>query len=134
MKFKNLLIYSIVFALVAVGTSCSKPSEKNIIGKWQLVSFQYHDITNPEWREFVEPNETIIGEFKSDGKVDVYKDGVLDYTTIWSYIDGVIMFDHFNYNMEEYSSKKMVWFDRESNTYNGEESWFEERRVWEKAK
>jgi len=124
----------VAIALAVVGTSCSKPSEKNIVGKWQMVSFQYRDNTNLDWREFVEPNETIIGEFHNDGSVIVYKNGVMDYKTIWSYNDGVVMFDHFDFEMEEFSSKKMSWIIKKSNDVSDESPWFEERRVWEKSK
>ena len=134
MKNKHLLALTLAFAMVLLGTSCSKPSEKNIVGKWQLVSFQYRDNTNTEWREFVEPNETIVGEFHNDGTVTVYKNGAVDYKTIWSYNDGVVMFDHFDYEMEEFSSKKMAWIIKKSNNVSDESPWFEERRVWEKSK
>lgn len=134
MKNKHFFAFAVVIALVLIGASCSKPSENNIVGKWQLVSYQYRDSSNTEWREFVESNETIVGEFHNDGKVIVFKNGKLDYETIWSYNDGVIMFDHFDYNMEEFSSKKMVWVIKKSDNLSDDDPWFEERRIWEKTK
>ncbi|MCR4826274.1 MAG: lipocalin family protein [Bacteroidales bacterium] len=86
MKLKHLLIFAVVFALVALGTSCSKPSEKKIVGKWQLVSEQYRDNEDPEWEfDYPDPDEIYVYEFVKDGTCNLYYNGAQVERTTWIY-------------------------------------------------
>ena len=86
MKFKHLLVFTVVFALVALGTSCSKPTEKKIIGKWQVVSEQERDSYDPEWDiDYSDPDEVYIYEFQSKGVCSLYYNNVLLANRNWSY-------------------------------------------------
>ena len=129
----KLLIFAVVFAVVALGTSCSKPSEKKIIGKWQLVSEQYRDSYDPEWDIDYYNDEVIIAEFKSDGTCNIYEDGELDDVVTWSFdkSNQKIIFYGESFDISFPNSKEMVW-NYKYTWSDGD--WEEEQMNWKKVK
>ena len=133
MKFKHFLVFTVIFALVALGTSCSKPSEKKIIGKWQVVSEQYRDNDYPEWEyDYPDPDEIYVFEFKSQGILDVYYNGILVDTESWAYdkSNEKIIVDGDAFNVVKCTSKEMVWSYKES----WDDEWYEEQINLKKVK
>jgi hypothetical protein len=134
MKSKHFLVFAVVFALVALGTtSCSKPSEKRIIGKWQIISEQHRDSYNPEW-VFDEwgPVNVIVYEFVKDGISNVYYNETLDYTSTWSYDKSAdkILYDGNYYDVIECTSSEMVWHYKDIR----EDEWIEGQINFKKVK
>ena len=133
MKFKHLLILAVAFVLVAFGTSCSKPSENKIIGKWQIASMQYRDSDDPEWEyELPEADEIVTAEFRSDNFCAIYFNGELEDLVAWSYdkSSGKIIFDYDIFEVTKCTSKEMIWYYKESD----EDEWEEMQINWKKVK
>ena len=112
MKFKHFLVFTVVFVLVALGTSCSKTSEKKICGKWQLVSAQYHDSDDPEWDiDYPDPDEVWILELKKDNTYAYYENGVLEDTGSWMYdksTENILIFGT-SWIVKKCTSSETVW-------------------------
>lgn len=112
MKFKHFLVFTVVFALVALCTSCNKPSENKIIGKWQVVSLQERDSDDPdEWEiETPDADEILIMEFRSDGKCFSYEDGELEGSGTWSYDkdNQKLTINNISFDIIKFSSKEMT--------------------------
>lgn len=133
MKLKHLFIFTVVFALVALGTSCSKPSKNKITGKWQLVSEQYRDNEDPEWDiEYADANEVVVYEFVKDGTCNVYYNGEKMDTGMWTYdkTNEKIIVDGEAFDVVKCTANEMVWGWKE--TYGDE--WYEEQLNFKKAK
>ena len=133
MKFKHFLVFTVVFALVALGTSCSKPSEKKLTGKWQLVSEQYRDSDDPEWEiDYPDPDEVIVYEFVKDGICYVYYNGVKVDSGTWIYDKSTekIIVDGEAFDVIKCTAKEMVWSYKE--TWGDE--WYEDQINFKKTK
>jgi len=132
MKFRHFLIFSVVFALVAIGTSCTKPTTKNIVGKWQLTSSLYCDSDDPEWDEEVENDEVVIGDFREDGKCVLSENGREYGIVHWSLDEKnqTITFDGLTYNIKSFSTSQMVWHNRLAI----DDEWMELQMTWKKSK
>lgn len=133
MKFKHFLVFTVVFALVALGTSCSKPSEKKIIGKWQVVSEQYRDNDFPDWEyEYPDADEVLVFEFKAKGILNIYYNGILDDTETWSYdkSNEKIIIDGDAFDIVKCTSNEMSWSYKES----WDDEWYEEQINLKKVK
>ena len=113
MKLRHLLVFTLIAALFTLGTSCNKPAEKKIYGKWQLTSTQYRDVDEPEWEEYIDEygSNTVIGNFMDDGTC-LMSYGTYEETVNWTYDANLktIAFDGDVYQMESLSNKEMVWF------------------------
>jgi hypothetical protein len=133
MKLKHLLIFAVVFALVALGTSCSKTSEKKIVGKWQLVSEQYRDNEDPEWEfDYPDPDEIVIYEFVKGGNCNVYYNGTLVDGGTWIYDKSTekIIVDGEAADIIKCTANEMVWCYKE--TWGDE--WYEEQMNFKRVK
>ena len=109
MKFKHLFVFTVVFALVTLATSCSKPSEGKIVGKWEAVSLKEHSSIHPEWESMsIKPNSYL--EFRSDGTYSAYENGELDESGIWSYNkdNNQLVIDGQPFDITSFSSTQMV--------------------------
>ena len=132
MRFKHLLVFTVVFALVALGTSCSKPTEKKIVGKWQLVSDKDWSSSYPVWDEYIDPDDFITAEFRNDGSCYIYEDGELDDIVTWAYDKSTekIYWYGDSFDFDSFSPKEMVWHLKEVDG-----SWsYEEIITWKKIK
>ena len=133
MKLKHLLIFTVVFALVALGTSCSKASEKKITGKWQLVSEQYRDNEDPEWDfDYPDADEVYIYEFVKDGNCYMYYNGIQVDSGTWIYdkSNEKIIIDGESADVIKCTSTEMVWGFKE--TWGDE--WYEEQINFKRVK
>ncbi|MBR4647992.1 MAG: lipocalin family protein [Bacteroidales bacterium] len=133
MKLKHLLIFTVVFALVALGTSCSKASEKKITGKWQLVSEQYRDNEDPEWDfDYPDADEVYIYEFVKDGNCYMYYNGRQVDSGTWIYDKSTekIIVDGESADVIKCTSTEMVWGFKE--TWGDE--WYEEQINFKRVK
>lgn len=133
MKLKHLLIFAVVFALVALGTSCSKPSEKKIIGKWQLVSEQYRDNEDPEWEfDYPDADEIVVYEFAKDGICNLYYNGIQVDRGTWIYdkSNEKIIVDGESADVIKCTSDEMVWSYKET----WDDEWYEEQINFKRVK
>lgn len=83
MKKILLLLIAIPFIL----TSCTKDDEPfsgDLVGRWEAVT--EHDLVNGNWvlTDTYNANEYVL-EFRDDGKVVEYDEGVKTYTISYSY-------------------------------------------------
>lgn len=87
MKFKHFFVLAVAFALVALGTSCNKPSENKILGKWRTTGIETCNSINPDvWVEETLPaDEVNIIEFRSNGTCLYYNEDGQQETGAWSY-------------------------------------------------
>ena len=117
MKFKHFLVFTVVFALVALGTSCSKPSEKKLFGKWQLVCHHYRDSDDPEWWEIQHfDSDEFCWELKEDHTYSISLNGEVQNNGSWMYdksteklyLDGEECCD-----VTECTASEMVWNSKE---------------------
>ena len=109
MKFKHLFVFTVVFAIVALASSCSKPSESKIVGKWEPISLQERSSMHPEWESMgIKPNSYL--EFRSDGTFSSYENGELDDSGIWSYNkdNNQLVIDGKPFDILSFSSTQMV--------------------------
>ena len=99
-------------------TSCSKKSEKLIVGKWECIAASYTE--NGETQSFTELNG-MIWEFKSDGTVvgsmpEDFDDGtdlsvtyvIVDDQLTMSYVDEDGDLDKETYTIKELTKSKLV--------------------------
>ena len=131
MKFKHLFVFTVVFALVALATSCSKPSESKIVGKWEAVSIQERSSVHPEWESMgIKPNTYL--EFRSDGTYSSYENGELDDSGIWSYNKdkNQLVIDGMPFDIISFSSTQMVL--NVKSTF--EDKWWETETTLKKMK
>ena len=134
MKFKHFLVFTVVFALVALGTSCSKPSEKKLCGKWQLVSEQYRDNYDPGWDiDYADPDELLVFEFKKDNTYCLYYNGVSYDNGSWMYDKSTekIYIDGEAWDVTKCTSSELVLSMKE--TYS-DGDWEEEQLNFKKVK
>jgi hypothetical protein len=87
MKFKHFFVLAVAFALVALGTSCNKPSENKILGKWRTTGIETCNSINPDvWvEETLRADEVNIIEFRSNGTCISYNEDGQQETGAWSY-------------------------------------------------
>lgn len=150
MKYKHFFLLTVIFVFVALGISCSKPSEKSIHGKWQLINKQYRDSNDSTETEIYDGK--VVVEFKMD--TSSWKTACITYngypidTCDWNIKDGTdsIVIKYTDGNREEYlieekefSSYNMVWSKKDSTTTEteeGEEEKFKSEIIinWRKTK
>lgn len=134
MKFKHFLVFTVVFALVALGTSCSKPSKNKIVGKWQFVSEQYRDSDDPEWDfDYPDPDEVLVYEFVKDGTCYVYYNGIQEGRSTWTYDKSTekIIVDGETFDVIKCTSSEMVWNYKK---IWDDDDWYEEQFNFKKVK
>ena len=119
------------FALVAMGISCSKPSQKRIAGKWQLVSDKDWSSNYPTWDEYIDADDYIVAEFRSDGTCIIFYNGEQDDVVTWAYDKSTekIYFGGDSFDLDSFSSKEMVWKLKET---DGDWS-YEEILTWKRS-
>ena len=132
MKYKHYVVFTVLFAFVALGISCSKPSEKKIFGTWQLTKEEHRDSDNSQWTFKDLVNDSFFYYFRINGTC-VTNEG----KECWWSLDNngqTIIFDGIPYDIEEFSSKKMVWHYNGKPHLSESSEWYEERLTWEKPK
>ena len=120
MMKKTLKVMAMLFFVVSMTalTSCSKKSEKLIVGKWECIAASYTE--NGETQSFTELNG-MIWEFKSDGTVvgsmpEDFDDGtdlsvtyvIVDDQLTMSYVDEDGDLDKETYTIKELTKSKLV--------------------------